>query len=65
MSYEKLDIGHLPTNPKEAASLFSLLSFSWLNDLLKRGNQRPLENDDLPTLLQEDQSQALTKDLEK
>lgn len=65
MSYEKLGTGGLPTNPKETASFFSLLTFSWLNDLLKRGNQRSLENDDLPALLKEDQSQALTKDLEK
>lgn len=65
MSYEKLDKGILPTNPKQAASFFSLLSFSWLNDLLKRGNQRPLENDDLPALLEEDQSQVLANDLEK
>ena len=65
MSYEKLDKGLSPTNPKQAASFFSLLSFSWLNDLLKRGNQRPLENDDLPTLLEEDQSKKLTKNLEK
>ena len=64
-SYEKLDKGPSPTNPKQAASFFSLLSFSWLNDLLKRGNQRPLENDDLPALLEEDQSKKLTKNLEK
>ncbi|XP_078376964.1 ATP-binding cassette sub-family C member 4-like [Oculina patagonica] len=65
MSYEKLGTEGLPTSPKETASFFSLLTFSWLNELLKRGNQRSLENDDLPALLKEYQSQALTKDLEK
>ena len=65
MSYQKLDTGCSLTNPKENASLFSLLTFSWLNDLLKRGSQRALENDDLPPLLEEDNNQALTKNLEK
>lgn len=65
MSYEKLNTGCSLTNPKEKASLFSLLTFSWLNDLLKRGNQRALENDDLPPLLEEDNNQALTENLER
>ena len=65
MSYEKLRTGRLSTNPKETASFFSLLTFSWLNYLLKLGNLRPLESDDLPALLEEDQSQTLTKSLEK
>ena len=65
MSYQKLDTGCFPTNPKENASLFSRLTFSWLNDVLKRGSQRALENDDLPPLLEEDNNQALTKNLEK
>ena len=65
MSYQKLNTGCSITNPKEKASLFSLLTFSWLNNLLKRGSQRALENDDLPPLLEEDDNQALTKNLEK
>ena len=64
MSYEKLNTRRSLTNPKENASLCSLLTFSWLNDLLKRGSQRAIENDDLPPLLEEDKSQALTKNLE-
>ena len=65
MSYGKLNTGSSLTNPKENASLCSLLTFSWLNDLLKRGSQRALENDDLPPLLEEDENQGLTKNLEK
>ena len=65
MSYQKLNTGCSITNPKENASLFSLLTFSWLNDLLKLGSQRALENDDLPPLLEEDDNQTLTKNLEK
>ena len=65
MSYEKLNTGPSLTNPKENAGLCSLLIFAWLNDLLKRGSQRALENDDLPPLLEEDENQGLTKNLEK
>ena len=65
MSYEKLNTGCSLTNPKENASLCSLLTFSWLNDLLKRGSQRALENDDLPPLLKEDENQGLTNKLEQ
>ena len=63
-SYQKLNTGCLVTNPKENATLFSLLTFSWLNSLLKQGSQRALENDDLPPLLKEDDNEALTKKLE-
>ena len=65
MSYQKLNTGCSVTNPKENASLFSLLTFSWLNNLLKRGSQRALENDDLPPLLEEDEIHALTNNLER
>ncbi|KAJ7376022.1 hypothetical protein OS493_037414 [Desmophyllum pertusum] len=65
MSYEKLGTERLHTNPKETAGFFSLLTFTWLNDLLKLGNQRPLDNDDLPPLLEEDQSETLANNLEK
>ena len=65
MSYEKLDKGCTLTNPKEKASLILLLTFSWLNDLLTRGSQRALENDDLPPLSEEDEIQELTKNLER
>ena len=64
-SYQKLNTGCLVTNPKENATLFSLLTFSWLNNLLKLGSQQALENDDLPPLLKEDDNEALTKKLEK
>ena len=38
---------------------------SHANQELKLGNLRPLESDDLPALSEEDQSQTLTKSLEK
>ena len=64
MSYERLNSGRPPENPKENAGFFSLLTFVWLNDLLKQGNEKPLENDNLPPLLKDDQSQALTQNLQ-
>lgn len=33
--------------------------------MLKQGNKRPLENDDLPPLLKEDQNEALVEHLQK
>ena len=63
-SYQKLNTGCLTINPKENATLFSLLTFSWLNNLLEQGSQRAIENDDLPPLLKEDDNEALTKKLE-
>ena len=55
----------MPENPKRNAGFFSLLTFTWLNNLLRQGNKRPLENDDLPPLLKEDKSELLTQHLEK
>lgn len=65
MNYEKLSSETQPENPKKNAGFFSLLTFAWLNDLLKQGNKRPLENDDLPPLLKEDQNEALVEHLQK
>ena len=64
MIYEKLNSGSPHDNPKKNAGFFSLLTFAWLNGLLKQGSESPLENDDLPPLLKEDQSQELTQNLE-
>ena len=30
-------------NPREKAGFFSLLTFSWINDILKLGSKQPLE----------------------
>ena len=65
MDYEKLSSNSVPENPKQNAGFFSLLTFTWLNYLLRQGNKRPLENDDLPPLLKEDKSEPLTQHLEK
>ncbi len=52
-------------NPKKNASIFSILSFWWVQELLAIGNKRPLENDDLFPLLDEDKTQTSTEKLQQ
>ena len=63
--YEKVDRASDRNNPKESANIFSILSFSWMNSILATGNTRPLENNDLFPLLDEDKTQGLTERLEE
>ena len=51
-------------NPKKNANIFSLLSLSWVEHILAIGNKRPLENDDLFPLLDEDKTQTSTETLQ-
>ena len=43
--------------------MFSILSFWWVSELLDAGNKRPLEQDDLFSLLDEHKTQLLTEKL--
>ncbi|KAL9971712.1 hypothetical protein ACROYT_G017914 [Oculina patagonica] len=52
-------------NPKKHANIFSILSFWWVGQLLAIGNKRPLENDDLFSLLDEDKTQTSTEKLQR
>ncbi|EDO36998.1 predicted protein, partial [Nematostella vectensis] len=52
-------------NPKGTASLLSRLTYWWMNDIFRIGNERPLENHDQYPLLDEDQTEALTVKLEQ
>lgn len=61
--YESLQQMKLKENPKEAANVLSVLSFSWMNNVFAVGNRRPLENDDLLPLINEDKTQTCTKKL--
>ena len=45
-------------HPKQTASCFSLLFFSWCNGLMKTGNERPLKQSDLLPLLPEHKAQG-------
>ena len=52
-------------NPKKNASLLSILSFWWVGEILAIGNKRPLDNDDLFPLLDEDKTQTSTEKLQE
>ena len=50
-------------NPRKSASVFSILYFCWVREILAIGQKRPLENDDLFPLLDEDKTQTSTEKL--
>ena len=52
-------------NPRKSASVFSILFFWWVREILAIGQKRPLENDDLFPLLDEDKTQTSTEKLHK
>jgi len=52
-------------NPKKNASIFSILSFWWLGELLAIGNKRPLDTDDLFPLLDEDKTRPSAENLQQ
>ena len=64
--YDLLESGQRhKENPKKNANIFSILSFWWVGELLATGNKRPLENDDLFPLLDEDKTQTSTEKLQR
>lgn len=65
--YEKLkpeDDGKKNVNPVLHANIFSRLTISWMNSIFVTGNKRPLEEDDLFPLLEDDKSEVLTEKLQ-
>ncbi|RKP02430.1 hypothetical protein CXG81DRAFT_10769 [Caulochytrium protostelioides] len=48
-----------PLSKEGAASLFSRVTFGWLNDLIRLGNARPLEEDDMWELLPDDRTRVV------
>lgn len=51
-------------NPKERASVFSRLAFSWMDSFMRIGYRRILESNDLYPLLDDDKAKELTCKLE-
>ncbi|KAJ7381834.1 hypothetical protein OS493_038752 [Desmophyllum pertusum] len=51
--------------PKGKASYFSLLTFSWMSDVLKLGSKQPLEEKHLFSIETSNQAERLTRDLER
>lgn len=51
-------------SPMESAGIFSSLFFWWMNDTLKLGSKRPLQDEDLFSLQDEFKTEALVDKLE-
>lgn len=51
-------------NPVINANIFSRLTIWWMNKIFVTGNKRPLEEEDLFPLLEEDKSEVLTEKLQ-
>lgn len=51
-------------SPMENANIFSLLFFWWMNDTLKLGSKRPLQDEDLFALQDDFKTEALVEKLE-
>jgi len=52
-------------NPKDKASVLSLIFLSWMNSLIKLGNQRPLDQDDLFQLSDENKTEFIVEEFEE
>ena len=53
--------GQDAVNPESKASCWSIITFSWLNPIIKLGYTRPLEEEDLWKLSKGDQAEELTR----
>ena len=65
VDYETIKTEEKRKNPQTGASIFSILSFWWLNEIFSIGNKRPLQNKDLFPLLDEDKCQEATEKLQR
>ena len=66
--YEKVNSdeeGKNNVNPVLNANIFSRITIWWMNKIFVTGNKRPLEEDDLFPLLEEDKSEVLTENLQQ
>ena len=54
-----------PEHPLVSASVFSLVTFWWMNSLFKAGRQRSLEESDIFPLHKDDRTRDLTENLQK
>ena len=64
-TYDRLNNLGAKKNPKENAGLFSTLTFFWVKEILAIANNRPLENEDLYSLLDEDKTKTSTEKLRR
>ncbi|KAI8915587.1 P-loop containing nucleoside triphosphate hydrolase protein [Gorgonomyces haynaldii] len=61
----KTIINGRPVCPESTASLFSKISFSWVNPLMALGQSKTLGPEDFPHLPEEDQMHNITRDWER
>jgi len=52
-------------NPRQSAGFLSLLTFSWISNVLKLGSKQPLEEKHLLTIETSNQAEKLVGDLER
>lgn len=60
---EVLVKGHVES-PLLTANLFSMWTFAWMSSLMKKGAQKYITEDDLPSLIPKDESTNLGKALQ-
>ena len=63
--YDRLNNLGGKKNPQENSGLFSILTFSWVKEILAIANNRPLKNEDLYSLLEEDKTKTSTEKLRR
>ena len=51
-------------HPLTTANIFSMFTFWWLNDMFRKGNQRPLQQSDFLPLHEQDRTRDLTERLQ-
>ena len=65
IDYEKVKTGENRENPKTGASIFSILSYWWLNGIFSTGSKRPLQKDDLFPLLEGEKCKEVNEKLKR
>ena len=61
---EVTDKGHVES-PLLTANIFSIWTFAWMSDLMKKGASKYITEDDLPSLVPKDESVNLGKRLQE
>ena len=63
--YDRLNTLGWKENPKKNASIFSILFYRWVGEIVAIGNKRPIEIDDLFPLLSEDKTETSAENLQR
>ena len=63
--YDRLNTLGWKENPKKNASIFSILFYRWVGEIVAIGNKCPIEIDDLFPLLSEDKTETSAENLKR